>query len=192
MCRACPQTRQSSALPVGALDKAALPLPRNRPVARGKSAAGSSAATFFPQMATCVIFFSYCHHLARLGAAPLIHAPRDLLSARCWSLLALMPMGQRDSGLNTPTDAGCVVHWKPEIPSFCLRQGYAFATNTLPGGRSIFFPVGSIRSVFPASRPPEFAAGAGKCTDTVPDGGVHHAPYGRQQQSFCEFAKVQE
>ena len=116
----------------------------------------------------------------------------DLLSARGWCLLALIPMGQRDSEMNTPTDAGCVVHWKPEEPSFCLRQGYAFATYTLPGERSIFFPVGSIRSMSPASKPPEFAAGDDKCTDTVPDGGVHHAPYGRQQQGFREFAKVQE
>ena len=115
-----------------------------------------------------------------LGLFGLIHAPRDLLPARCWSFLGSIPTGRRYSELSTPADAGMSRVGMPRYSAVCLRQGYAFATNALPGDRSIFFPVGSFGSVYPARRPPEFAAGDDKCNGTALDGGVHHAPYGPQ------------
>ena len=144
-------------------------------------------------MATCGIFpFLFPTSWGGLGLFGSIHAPRDLLSAHCSSLVVPILTDQRYSEMNTPADAEYVMHWKLKHLAICLRQGYAFATNTLPGNRSIFFPVESIGSGFPASRPPEFSAGDDKCNDTVPDGGVYHAPYGRQQQAFREFAKIQK
>lgn len=44
--------------------------------------------------------------------------------------------------------AECVLRWKVKQLIVCLRQGYAFATTTMPGDRSISSPVEALLAYF--------------------------------------------
>ena len=76
-------------------------------------------------------------------------------------IILLVPVGFHLSGSaalrnEQPTDAEYVVRWDPRYLAVCLRQGYDFATNILPGDQPIFFPFQSIGTMFLARRPHDF------------------------------------